>query len=261
MILNAKQTIRHLHSLAFPLSLVFGWRAVFADASKTVSEVQQGPFAPVDLYCERLEPGFWAEPWNALTNFSFLFAGAFGFWLSGKLASRAASARWMQALSANAMIIGVGSFLFHTFANRWSQTADVVPISIFMCLYLAFALDRVLQLKRWQTVGFVVLFFISGLVAPRVGGNLLNGSVGYFPAWMALAIVGHFTKTKDWRVAKLFLAAMGVFALSLGFRVIDLSLCGRLPLGTHFLWHTFNGLLIAILLYAGYVNEARRQAS
>jgi hypothetical protein len=29
---------------------------------------------PVDLYCERTDPSFWAEPINALSNLSFLLA-------------------------------------------------------------------------------------------------------------------------------------------------------------------------------------------
>ena len=34
---------------------------------------------PVDLYCERLDPSFWAEPLNAFTNLSFLIAAAIAF--------------------------------------------------------------------------------------------------------------------------------------------------------------------------------------
>ena len=29
---------------------------------------------PIDAYCERLGPGFWAEPLNAWTNLAFLLA-------------------------------------------------------------------------------------------------------------------------------------------------------------------------------------------
>ena len=44
--------------------------------------------------------------------------------------------------------------------------------------------------------------------------------------------------------------AGGVFALSLGFRTLDAPLCGTLPLGTHFLWHLLNGLMLWLLLRA-----------
>ena len=32
----------------------------------------------IDIYCERLDPSFWAEPINALTNLAFI---AVGFWV------------------------------------------------------------------------------------------------------------------------------------------------------------------------------------
>ena len=38
-------------------------------------------------------------------------------------------------------VIGVGSFLFHTFANRWSALADVLPILAFVLIYI-FAANR-----------------------------------------------------------------------------------------------------------------------
>ena len=38
--------------------------------------------------------------------------------------------------------------------------------------------------------------------------------------------------------------AFGVFTLSLTVRVLDYPLCDMFPLGTHFLWHIFNGLTL-----------------
>ncbi len=63
----------------------------------------------IDAYCERLGPGFWAEPVNALTNAAFVLA-AILMWR-----------RWPEeplcrALSLVLGVIGVGSFLFHTVA-------------------------------------------------------------------------------------------------------------------------------------------------
>ena len=36
----------------------------------------------IDLYCERLDSSFWAEPINALTNVAFIIA-AWGVWRLG----------------------------------------------------------------------------------------------------------------------------------------------------------------------------------
>ena len=42
---------------------------------------------PIDLYCERLGPSFWAERVNALTNIAFILALILVGW-------RSDSARW-----------------------------------------------------------------------------------------------------------------------------------------------------------------------
>ena len=36
------------------------------------------------------------------------------------------------------LLIGIGSGLFHTLANRWSALADVIPITLFIYGYLGF---------------------------------------------------------------------------------------------------------------------------
>ena len=38
-------------------------------------------FEPVDLYCERTDPGYWSEPLNALSNASFILAAGAAFLL------------------------------------------------------------------------------------------------------------------------------------------------------------------------------------
>ena len=215
----------------------------------------------IDIYCERLGPEFWAEPWNAISNLAFIFACLMGVLLIRKLVHKGQPVVWLSILSLNAFAIGVGSFLFHTFANRWSMLADVIPISVFMCLYLVFALTRVLQVSRLMTVVYVLLFLSSGAILPRLVGDAFNGSAGYFPAWITLAIIGHFVKSKNWQIAKLYLAAMATFALSLIFRTIDPSVCSQFTLGTHFLWHTLNGFLLAILIYASYLSESQWRAN
>ena len=42
----------------------------------------------LDLYCERLGPGFWAEPLNAVSNAAFILAAAYGFVLWRRRARR-----------------------------------------------------------------------------------------------------------------------------------------------------------------------------
>ena len=43
------------------------------------------------------------------------------------------------------------------------------------------------------------------------------------------------------------LAAL-VFAISLGLRTADTALCPQFPLGTHFVWHVLNAVVLFMLL-------------
>src|SRR5688572_30818678 len=82
----------------------------------------------MDLYCERSGPEFWAEPLNAVSNVSFLIA-AFFAWRSANRHSRLLPE--LLVLIALAATVGVGSFLFHTFATLWAMYLDVIPILLF----------------------------------------------------------------------------------------------------------------------------------
>ena len=49
-------------------------------------------------------------------------------------------------------LIGLGSLAFHLLADGASLLADVVPIDVFMLVYLGFALNRFLRVPPGWTV-------------------------------------------------------------------------------------------------------------
>ena len=90
----------------------------------------------IDGYCERVgtDPNFWGEPVNAITNAAFLAAA---LWALHEARSRERLDWSTGLLCVNVFAIGVGSFLFHTFATRWAVMMDVVPIQTMILLYFA----------------------------------------------------------------------------------------------------------------------------
>ncbi|MEW6631393.1 MAG: hypothetical protein AB1440_11025, partial [Pseudomonadota bacterium] len=46
------------------------------------------------------------------------------------------------------------------------------------------------------------------------------------------------------------LTGSAIFVVSVICRMLDPIVCASFPLGTHFLWHIFNGLMLAVLLAA-----------
>ncbi len=212
-------------------------------------------FAPIDLYCERLTPAFWAEPVNALSNLAFVLAA---LWAWTEAQKRPPVPLILRLLIVLAGLIGLGSFLFHTFANSWSEWTDVVPIWSFVALYVLTAIHmvggvapgRVIRIGAIVGAALVVVFLATGSEDSTQQAPILNGSLQYAPALIALAVFSFVTWRRGHPMALWAGAATVTFLISLTFRTIDLQLCAALPLGTHFLWHILNGLMVALLLQA-----------
>lgn len=214
---------------------------------------------PIDLYCERTGPGFWNEPVNALTNLAFILAAGVA-WRA--MSMRGHADRLEQGVIVLAGSIGVGSFLFHTYAERWAEQADVLPIWCFAASFVLLTVYRFTgqDIMRTGRIAVVALVAASLIVSVTGGGLIpgaddqalpLNGSLQYAPALVALLV---FTAIARWRghpTRRHFLMATLIFCLALFFRSIDLLVCTATGgIGTHFLWHILNALMIGILLQA-----------
>lgn len=196
----------------------------------------------IDIYCERGDASFWAEPLNALTNLAFIAAAA------------AIVARWRGAgplpgdarlLAALVALIGAGSFLFHTFATVWAGWLDVLFILAFIYAFLACFLRRVAGWP-WLAVAAGLAgywLFAQALTWPFPRGAL-NGSYSYFPPLVVLGFLGAWARRRRHPGAGRLVAAAAAFAVSLVFRTIDETVCAAWPVGTHFLWHVLNAMVL-----------------
>jgi len=213
----------------------------------------------IDLYCERTGPEFWNEPFNAISNMAFIAAA----WVSWRLSKRHGSGDiWEKIIIILAGTIGIGSFLFHTFAKGWAEFADVIPIWSFVASYVLLAIYRstnhdVINTLRIALLAATVTLTVSWFTTADIGTQtnrqpvLLNGSLQYLPALLALFT---FTCTAYLRktAARNHLAiASLIFCIALTCRTLDLWICtSTAGIGTHFLWHVFNAFMIGVLLHA-----------
>jgi hypothetical protein len=225
----------------------------------------------VFLYCERGANGaLFAEPLNAASNAAFLLAALAALILLLRRPREARSADH-SLLIVLVFLIGLGSLSFHLLADRASLLADVIPINVFMLVYLGFALNRFLGVPPGWTVlaliGFVGVVALTMQVKCWSGGigfpgaevtgasECLNGSLVYLPALLAMAVVGGLMAERKHPAAPYVLWAAVIFTISVTFRSLDLALCdvyqlqGR-KIGTHFIWHLLNGLALFLLLRA-----------
>ena len=207
----------------------------------------------LDGYCERLTPGLWAEPLNAVTNLGFILSAL----LVWRLARRRGSVSPGPAILILLMFaIGIGSGLFHTFATRTTQWLDVIPIGLFQAGFLWLYVRRIIALNNATSIAIMLLFFASGALAGQFP-QLLNGSLGYAPALVFVVSLAlwHWRHCSQERAA-LPLAAL-LFVVSLVFRSVDNALCAHLPMGTHFLWHLCNAGVLYLSMRGLLENYSR----
>ncbi|MBO0662292.1 ceramidase domain-containing protein [Jiella sp. MQZ9-1] len=203
--------------------------------------------APIDAYCERLGPGFWAEPLNAISNLAFLLAALFALSL---WKMRGGSDRPAQALCILVAVIGAGSFLFHTIATRWASLCDVIPIAIFIAAYFALALVRFFGLTPLVAGLGTLIFLLASAFAGPLLAPAVGSSASYVPALLAMLVIGGLRIRQRTGPGTLVMAAGITFGVSLTLRTLDTPLCALWPFGTHLFWHLLNAVTLGLLLVA-----------
>ncbi|MDQ6437050.1 ceramidase domain-containing protein [Mesorhizobium sp. LHD-90] len=206
--------------------------------------------AHVDLYCERTGPEFWSEPTNALTNLAFVAAGVWGVYT----VRRRRAGTFSEVLAWWVVVIGIGSALFHTFANAVTIWFDILPIAGFTLAYTLFNLRRFVGMPWGKALAiFVGFYVVVGAITALVPAWLReasNGTTGYLPPFLALIFFGILVVRAGSPAGWYNIAAACIFVGSVVCRVIDPLVCESFPLGTHFLWHLLNGLMLGVLLAA-----------
>lgn len=197
---------------------------------------------PVDFYCERLGPGFGAEPFNTLTGLSFLVVGLVSFRRSTQGDDRRAS----SALA----LVGVASALQHALAVEGALWFDVAANLGYLVLL------GVLMLRRLAGVGAVAA--LAGAMAAVAVAYTLgeNASLPFFLVdffallFMLLVVVALAQWPRHPQTARGIALAAAILALGLPFRFLDAAFCAQWPLGTHGIWHLLNAIAAALLLSA-----------
>ena len=214
----------------------------------------------IDLYCERTAVGLWDEPLNLVSNLAFVVAGLLALRVYRRQTDLRPGASWDLLLLIALMIaIGIGSGLFHALANHWSLLADVIPIALFINLYLISLLYRAVSAPVWATILLLVLYQVIGVgLGTLLPADTLNGSVGYLPPVLALTIAWAWLNGRKHALEPFIVGSLLLFVLSLTLRTLDAEVCARLPMGTHFLWHLLNASVL-YLLVVGLIQHGRRR--
>lgn len=201
--------------------------------------------SPVDAYCERTGPDYWSEPLNAVTNLAFLVA-ALVLWPR----LRGPGMAMGLALAAVLFVIGIGSWLFHTHANRLTGLMDVLPIVAFILLYVFAATRDYFGARPWVaalvTAGFIPYAAATVPLFAMIPG--LGSSASYAPVPLLILIYAALLRRRLPETARGLAIGAGILIVSLTFRTLDQPLCGALPFGTHFMWHVLNAVMLGWMI-------------
>ena len=82
-------------------------------------------------------------------------------------------------------------------------------------------------------------------------------SAGYWPVPLLIAIYAVLLRDRVPQVAQGLALGAAILVLSLTFRSVDAALCLVIPLGTHFMWHILNALMLGwmIEVYRRHLRE------
>jgi hypothetical protein len=158
------------------------------------------------------------------------------------------------------ILIGLGSFSFHTFANRLTGLLDVLAIALYLVAF-AFLIPKQWS-RNWLLIqlGSVLMLIVSIVLAQSLMSYLKPAlpwlpSGMYLGAWLALIMFALVTQYSNKASARFLWLAVIVFPASLLSRQLDMPLCDSIG-GTHWLWHLFNGLTLFLSSY-GLCSERR----
>jgi hypothetical protein len=200
----------------------------------------------VDNYCERTDASYWSEPLNALSNAAFITAAVFSWWML-----RGKRDRGARVLAATLFAIGLGSYLFHTHAQVWAALADVLPILIFVLVYVYLATIRFFAFRPWVGLAAAAVYLplsvaLSNSVVAILGP--LNGSTGYMPLVLLIAAYAASLWPASPKTARGLVLGAALLILSLTARTLDSVTCPIWPAGTHFVWHCLNAVMLGWMI-------------
>ncbi|MXQ06478.1 hypothetical protein GQ651_01320 [Alphaproteobacteria bacterium GH1-50] len=196
-----------------------------------------------DNYCERTDLTYWSEPLNALTNIAFLVAAVVMWRRTGGL-------RDGRILSAILFAIGIGSWLFHTHATVWAVTLDVIPIILFSLFYI-FLANR--DFWGWPVPAAILgaaLYIPFSAAANQVFDALpfFRISSGYWPLPLIIFFYAGLLATRDRRLGGNLALGASILCVSLTFRSVDEMFCETTRIGTHFVWHCLNAVMLGWMI-------------
>ncbi len=225
-------------------------------AAKPERGLDRGPLyteTPQEIRDHLAFTGSVAEPWNTVTASFFVLLVL--VWMM-RLRGRFTKYPFLLVTLPILLLGGIGGTLYHGSRSRVGYfLMDVVPINILglaVSIYLWIRLGP--KLRHFFTMLFVLaLIILTGhFTLPRVWA--INVSYAGLALIILVPIVLTLVRTHG-RHAGWIATALVSFVIAWFFRLADVLDPPLLPIGTHWLWHTFGAITTAALSEYVYLIE------
>jgi hypothetical protein len=190
-------------------------------------------------FCESRLCGWIVEPANTWSNIGFILVGFWVLWNVRKLARVD-----LALIGLTAVLVGIGSTLFHMTATRFGEILDLSAMYLISAMFVVYAAKRHWIMSTAMFVGIYAL--LAGLAVAAMIASGSNG-IHVFASHVAVAVILEFSAFKrsasrhDYRNLKWMTVT---FALAFTSWSLDVSRRVCIPdnhiFGGHAFWHLAN---------------------
>lgn len=216
---------------------------------------------PPDPYAPDAPPV--AEPWNTVTASFFMWIALAWLW---KVRGRFREFPFLVCCLPILLAGGIGGTLFHgTRRSFYFFLLDVIPISLLGLAGAAYMAYRYVGRKRaWMLVLILVFYAVCNrLFFSALGPMNRQLSINLSYASLAVVVlvpVGLVLWRTRFRHGGWVVAGLVSFAVAWFFRLYDQRSGDVLPMGSHWLWHTFGAISTAAMVQFFYKVEGEAPA-
>lgn len=179
------------------------------------------------------------EPWNAVSSLAILLPAV--YWTL-RIRNNFRKFPFLTLCLPLLFLGGLGSTIFHAFrSHKFWLLLDVTPSAILTLLLSLFFWMKVLP-RKWLAIPLLTLLFLIRMWAWNVFHTHMAINISYALTGIAFFVpLLLYLSRNQWQGIWPISLSIFFLILSLVFRRLDGPSAVYLPMGTHFLWHIFNG--------------------
>ncbi|CAM1372549.1 Probable transmembrane hypothetical protein [Tenacibaculum litopenaei] len=198
------------------------------------------------IYQETLEGRLPVEPFNTFSNLIFI---AILIYFFQKIAKHPKQHPFFLFAIPVIFISWIGGTMFHgTRSHEFWLVLDWLPIMIVCLGGILYFIGKITPVW-WQRTGLLVAILVATIL-PRFLSLPDSFRISFGYVMTAIAVIApflYYAYLTAWKRVHYIGLGLVFFALAIVFRTLD-SLVVLLPMGTHWLWHTFGGVAVFFLL-------------